>query len=243
MHAPARTLLALATSLWLAACADIAKAPQPPLAAVAMRDGARVSPADAARAAPPSRPASAPWVPSAAARRVVQWALQSGDHGGEPFMVVDKRNAQLLVYDGRGRLMGRSPVLLGLARGDHTVPGIADKPLEQIRADERTTPAGRFVAERGRNLKGDDILWVDYDAAVSMHRVRSVNPGERRLERLRTPTARDNRISYGCINVPVAFFDRVVERAVGARKTIVVYVLPDTKPLEAVFDVSRAAVG
>ena len=37
--------------------------------------------------------------------------------------------------------------------------------------EERTTPAGRFVAERGQNLRGEDVVWIDYDAAVLMHRV------------------------------------------------------------------------
>jgi glucose/arabinose dehydrogenase len=177
---------------------------------------------------------------SPAARRVAQWIVQTNDHRGEPFLMVDKPNARLIAFDGRGRAISAAPVLLGLARGDDSAPGIGDKPLEKIRDDERTTPAGRFVAERGRNLHGDDILWIDYDAAVSMHRVRSVNPGEHRLERLRSPSVRDNRISYGCINVPVAFFDRVIERALGSRKKVMVYVLPDSKPLDAVFALNRA---
>jgi hypothetical protein len=43
-----------------------------------------------------------------------------------------------------------------------------------------------------------------------MHRVRLVDPKERRLERLASADPADRRISYGCINVPVAFFDTVV---------------------------------
>ena len=242
MHTPTARVLPVLAALWLSACGNAPRAPDAPLAPVVSLAIPNATPAaPAASSAPAARaPQAPPWRPSANARRVVQWALQSRDHRGDPFIVVDKPNAQVLVYDGQGRLMGHSPVLLGLARGDDTVPGIADKPLEQIRDSERTTPAGRFIAERGRNLHGDDILWVDYDAAVSMHRVRSVKAGERRLERLRSPTVRDNRISYGCINVPVAFFDRVIERAVGKRKGIVVYVLPDTKPLEAVFHLGQA---
>ena len=37
----------------------------------------------------------------------------------------------------------------------------------------------------GVNASGEDILWVDYDNAISMHRVRPTNPAERRLERER----------------------------------------------------------
>jgi hypothetical protein len=72
---------------------------------------------------------------------------------------------------------------------------------------EKTTPAGRFIGEPGRNARGEDVIWVDYDAAVSMHRVITFNAAERRLERLKTPTIEDNRISYGCINIPVEFYE------------------------------------
>lgn len=43
-----------------------------------------------------------------------------------------------------------------------------------------------------------------------MHRVVTSNPAERRLARLVSPTADDNRISYGCINVPVAFYETYI---------------------------------
>lgn len=200
----------------------------------------QAAPPPAVNAPPATAEARAAASLSRAARRVADWSTASDDHQGGPFLIVDKPNARLHVFDTRGRLLGTSPVLLGLTRGDYTVPGIGDKPLDQIHDNERTTPAGRFVAERGRNLHGDDILWIDYDSAVSMHRVRSVNAGENRLQRLRTPTPRDNRISYGCINVPVRFFDRVLEPAIGKRRTLVVYVLPDVKPLETVFDFGRS---
>ena len=39
------------------------------------------------------------------------------------------------------------------------------------------------------------MVWVDYDAAVSMHRVRTTNAAERRLARLASPGIDDNRIS------------------------------------------------
>ena len=90
----------------------------------------------------------------------------------------------------------------------------------------------------GRNSLGDDVVWVDYDAAVSMHRVRATNPKERRLERLATPTAADNRISWGCINVPVAFFDNTVWPNLG-RRGAVVYVLPERQSLTAFFPQAR----
>ena len=82
-------------------------------------------------------------------------------------------------------------------------------------------------------------MWVDYDAAVSMHRVLTTNPKERRLERLATPTPDDNRISYGCINVPVDFFEQYVAPAFDGHNAII-YVLPEVKPLEQVFALYKA---
>ena len=165
---------------------------------------------------------------------MAQWVVDTADNGSHPFVILDKRRARVYVFDAGGQLAGASPVLLGYAAGDDTVPGIGERPLEQVLPQERTTPAGRFVAEPGRNAHNEDVVWVDYDAAVSMHRVRANNPAERRLQRLASATAADNRISYGCINLPVAFFDQVVwPRFRQARG--VVYVLPEVKPLPEVF--------
>lgn len=168
------------------------------------------------------------------AQRLAQWVVASADNGDRHFAIVDKKNAQVLVFDVGGRLAGATPVLLGYAAGDDTVPGIGQRPIDQVRPEERTTPAGRFVAKSGRNALAEDVVWVDYEAAVSMHRVRATNPAERRLERLASPTADDNRISFGCINMPPPFFDTVVWPAFGSRRGIV-YVLPEHKPLEEVF--------
>lgn len=172
--------------------------------------------------------------PSADAVKVAHWALNSGDHQGAPFIIIDKVRARAYVFQPNGKLRGAAPVLLGLAKGDHTVPGIGEKKLSEITPEERTTPAGRFVAEPGRNMRGEDIVWVDYDSAVSMHRVLTTNPVERRLQRLMSKTPKDNRISFGCINVPVAFFEKVLSPTV-AKHEAVIYVLPETRPASQVF--------
>ena len=67
-----------------------------------------------------------------------------------------------------------------------------------------------------------------------MHRVRANEPAERRLERLASPSTEDNRISYGCINVPVDFYEAVLKPAFDGSQGAV-YVLPEVKPLEEVF--------
>ena len=169
------------------------------------------------------------------AARLFDWVSHSRDNDGLPFMIIDKRQAHVWVFDASGKLHGNAPVLLGVARGDHTVPGIGDKKLSEIKTEERTTPAGRFVAEVGMNARGEDVVWVDYDAAVSIHRVLTTNAKEQRARRLETPTPADNRVSYGCINVPKAFFESVISPTVRGGNSVV-YVLPESKPLTSVFN-------
>jgi hypothetical protein len=172
--------------------------------------------------------------PTPDVRWLVDRVARTHDNGRSEFIVVDKRAAQVHVFDAQGHLQASSPVLLGAAFGDDSVPGIGTRPMAQITPEERTTPAGRFVGELGRNTHGDDIVWVDYEAAISMHRVRLNNPSEHRAERLASPSAADNRISWGCINLPVAFYEQQVQPIFGRHKAII-YVLPDTRPVQAVF--------
>lgn len=164
---------------------------------------------------------------------VVAWVVASDDNHGLPYVVVDKVRAKVFAFDARGVLRGAAPALLGLARGDDSVPGIGTRKLAAITPAERTTSAGRFEASLGFDFE-QDILWIDYDAALSMHRVIVGNPADHRHARLASPTPLDNRISYGCINVPARFYDRIV--APLFKGTVgIVYILPETRPIEAVF--------
>lgn len=168
------------------------------------------------------------------ARHIADWALDSRDNAGMPFVVVDKVNARVFVFDSNGHLRGASAVLLGLARGDHSVPGIGARQLSTIRPEERTTPAGRFVAALDKSLAGEEILWVDYDSGVALHRVIATVPKERRLQRLESSLPVDHRITFGCINVPVKFYESVISPVFTGTSGIV-YVLPDTRPAREVF--------
>ena len=167
-------------------------------------------------------------------RYMADWVVDSGDNRSMPFVIVDKKDAKVFVFNADGRLRGVSRALLGLAVGDDSVPGIGERKLASILPEERTTPAGRFVASMDHNLHGGDILWVDYEGAISLHPVITSNPKERRAQRLATPTPLDKRISYGCINVPAAFFKNVVSTAFKSTSGIV-YVLPETRPAQTVF--------
>jgi hypothetical protein len=172
--------------------------------------------------------------PSPEARHIADWVVDSGDNRKLPFAIVDKKQARVFVFDARGELTGAAAALLGLAVGDDSTPGIGDRPMARISPQERTTPAGRFVAALDHNASGKDILWVDYDNAISMHAVITGTVADRRTQRLATPSVLDNRISFGCINVPVMFFEQVVRPAF-SRSDGIVYVLPETRPASKMF--------
>ena len=159
-------------------------------------------------------------------RQFADWVVDSADHKAMPFVIIDKPNARVYVFDGSGHIRGAAPALLGSARGDHSAPGIGERELSDMGPQDRTTPAGRFVSGIGMNSRGEDVLWVDYDSGLSLHRVLTTKPEERRLERLATPTIADNRISYGCINVPKKFYENVVAPAFKGTDGIV-YIFPE----------------
>jgi hypothetical protein len=198
-----------------------------------------------AKAAKPSaRAPAAPEPPKPlpqVAAQVVDWVVTSGDNGDLPFMVVDKLAAIVAVFDAEGKQLGQTPVLLGSTPGDDSSPGVGDRELSEITPEERTTPAGRFVSKFGPAAGGRRVLWVDYSTSISLHPVVTTKKKERRLERLKTPSPEDNRITYGCINVPTRFYTRVVRP--NFRKDIgVVYILPEVKSLTEAFPAYQAPV-
>lgn len=164
------------------------------------------------------------------------WVRSTSDNQDRPFIVVDKVNAKLFVFDADGRLSHETPVLLGAARGDKSAPGVGNKKLSDIRLEERTTAAGRFTGQRGRNLTGEAIVWIDYNSALAIHRVRPASPGgtKGRAARLASASALDKRVSYGCVNVPVDFFESVIAPLFEEGKAMV-YILPEELTMAELF--------
>lgn len=209
----------------------------PPASPISAGPSASASTADTAPGGPALHPKRANFGQERAspeASHIADWVVDSGDNQGMPFMIVDKVHAKVLMFNADGRLQAAAPALLGLARGDDSVPGIGERKMSTIRPEERTTPAGRFVASLAPDIHGEEMLWVDYDTAISLHRVVKGKPSEQRAQRLNSATTDDNRVSYGCINVPVNFYEKVVSPAFTGTNGIV-YVLPETRSARDVF--------
>jgi hypothetical protein len=208
-----------------------AKAAAPKKAAP--KKGAR-APAKAKPAA--AKPEAPKLQPSAETLRVHDWVSSAGDNHGLPYLIVDKPHAALFLYDPSGKQLAAVPVLIGIAPGDEATPGIGAKELSEIGPAEKTTPAGRFLAKFGLAVGKERVLWVDYYTSVALHPVPTgvAARKEKRRERLASPTPDDNRITFGCINVPASFYAKLLSPMYKGKGGYV-YVLPDSKPIEEVF--------
>ena len=156
---------------------------------------------------------------SANVRQIAQWAIDSGDHDGLPFVVVDKELARLFAFDALGRLQASAPVLLGAARGD--APEVP------------ATPAGRFVIDTWQSSAKGTVVMVNGDVALSLYALPSpVSPG-RGPERLASDRVEDKRISDGSLHVASDFYQQFIEPLRG--QTGIAYVLPEVLPLHSMF--------
>ena len=159
-------------------------------------------------------------------RQVADTIVASRDNQRLPYVIIDKANARVYVFDATGRLQGSDAALLGMARGDGSAGDIGARKITAIGPSERVTPAGRFLAYLDRDAQGREILLIDYDASIALHPVVEGTVAERRAQRLTSATPDDNRISFGCINVPLKFYSEVVSPAF-ANTSGYVYILPE----------------
>ena len=173
------------------------------------------------------------------AREIAEWVVGSGDNRDLPFIIVDKANARVIAFDAAGRLHG--------ARRRCSVWRAATTRCRASASADCRHPAGG-AHHPGRPLRsGDGSERQRRGHPLGRLRRRHLdaprahlNPAERRLQRLATPSIADNRISYGCINLPAAFYDEVVKPLFSAHNGIV-YVLPETRPAREVFGVVNVA--
>jgi hypothetical protein len=158
-------------------------------------------------------------------QNTLQWIADSKDNAGLPFIVVDKANAQVYAFTPYAQLKATAPILLGGGKGDVVVVS-PDAPMSAIPEAKRITPAGRYPSYLVTDTHGKVILNIDGKNLISLHIVAKGTPAQRRAERLASPTPADNRISFGCINVPPLFFTNIVSPDFTPRRGIV-YILPE----------------
>jgi hypothetical protein len=139
------------------------------------------------------------------AQYAAAWVLVGADNQSLPFAVVDKRDARIYVFEAGGRLLGASAVLLGAAPGDFAVGDMTGRAPASLTPAERTTPAGRFASEPGRN---DRCCLAQTAVAVRRGSMTISDPPSRLRprrnggRRLASPSPDDNRIPRAASSCP-----------------------------------------
>jgi hypothetical protein len=174
--------------------------------------------------------------PSATAATVADWVTGTNDAKGKPNILIDKASATAYVFDPAGKLLGATPVLMGQNSKADVLPVSAlSKTVEQTTLAEKVTPAGRFEGKIEPDAEyGSRFTFLNLvNSVLAMHRTYLATASERRQQRLDTPTAADNYISYGCINVDKGFYDKFI--APNFKNGGVMYITPMTQSLETTF--------
>jgi hypothetical protein len=168
------------------------------------------------------------------AKNLADWITESGNNQDLPFIIIDKREANVFIFHSDGQLYQTSPALIGATIGDDVVTGVGQKKLSDITVDEKTTPAGRFEVQLGTSPNKSELLWIDYESGLSMHPVVTSNPLEQRLKRLLSSNLSDRRITYGCVNVSSLFYQEVIHPTF-KNSSGITYILPEVHSIKAVF--------
>ena len=170
----------------------------------------------------------------------VQWVGATKNNEGLPFVVVDKVNARVYAFTPAAQLKATAPVLLGAGTGDMMLVS-PDAPMSAIPPQKRITPAGRYPSRLVIDNHGKVVLLVDGPNLITMHVVAKGTPTQRRAERLASVTSDDNRVSFGCINVPPAFFATVLDPDFRPAQGVV-YILPEKQAAARLFGFQPAPV-
>lgn len=157
----------------------------------------------------PAPPAEAAEAMSPAARATYERFML--DNKGIPFIIADKPTGQIFLFKADGELIKFFPALYGKAAGDvlsHPIgQQMTGQEIDQTLDNEKITPAGDYTAVlRPEKNFGLALFFQDAQGnrgSMAIHQVYTGDIKERRLERLASADATDNKVSYGCINVGV----------------------------------------
>lgn len=152
---------------------------------------------------------------------VNSWIRQSHDNNGQRYVIADKAAGTIHIMDAAGNELASAPALYGKRTGDGMSLG--------------ETPAGVFMLHNQsapRSYGGDlqQFATAPNGDIYAVHRVLT-NNNQNRQGRLDSPTAADNRVSLGCINIPADIYNQYLNKGFQGK----LYVLPDQKKLGEVF--------
>lgn len=156
------------------------------------------------------------------------------------YVLIDKKKCKAYVYSPDGDVLLKSEVALGRQKGDVRGGGYKNKKVKLT----LTTPPGEFYVGRegaisgttDERLYGKRVLMLRGDhtrqdskktQTLALHRVPATPMGRLRENVFHNGTLKDNRVSFGCVNFLVSFFDKM--RSFIKGKGTKVYILPEEK--------------
>lgn len=128
------------------------------------------------------------------------------------FLIVDKVQGKMSLVSPTGEVINETKVLVGRDKSDVID---TDAYAGNKKFAYKITPAGIFPVKRYKADKygGTVLVFIDgVAAATALHRVYLGNPAQKRDKRILSDDPNVRRITNGCINVPVDFFDEVLEK-------------------------------
>ncbi|NVN99285.1 MAG: PLxRFG domain-containing protein [Geobacteraceae bacterium] len=176
-------------------------------------------------------PAEARAKMSDAAVQVYEAVAPAAMKTGKGFMIADKPNGMLHVFNADGTVRVQSAALFGKDKGD-TLSSKAS-----LEGGAKITPAGTFHlrAVEDHEYTGGKILHLVETtqktargtANIAVHSVWLGDQSEHRSDRLKSDTAADNKISFGCINTTEDAFVNNVIPEIDKFNGGMMFVLPD----------------
>ena len=147
---------------------------------------------------------------------------------GKWFMVADKPNGMLHIFKEDGSHALSDPTLYGKDKGDVLAA------VSSLEGGPKITPAGKFtMKESPADYAGGTSLILmeskDYTGYIAVHAADTSTPSENRLGRLATPSAEDNRISYGCINTKHDTFINEIKPNISKLDGGMMFILPESE--------------
>lgn len=142
------------------------------------------------------------------------------------FIIADKKNGKIHFFYSSGQHMASDAALYGKDVGDKFQG-------DSLKGGKKITPAGKFTlkATKDSEYAGGwrlDLAETSFDGGViAIHPAWLGNTKEKRLERLASEDAKDNRVSYGCINTTHELFLNKVKPQLGEFDGGMIFVVPD----------------
>jgi hypothetical protein len=146
---------------------------------------------------------------------------------GKWFMVADKPNGMMHIFKEDGSHALSDPTLYGKDKGD------VMEAVSSLEGGAKITPAGKFTLQsKPSEYAGKQMLVLveskDSTGYIAIHAADTSDLSENRLGRLDTPTAEDNRVSYGCINTKHDTFVNKIVPNIDSLDGGLIFVLPET---------------